>query len=871
MVADRMRKRISVRNLVEFILRAGSIDSRYTGRNRLEEGARVHRKLQKAVGYQAEVFLSVTETRAGVEFTVEGRADGVIVSESGVTVDEIKSTLTPLDLIDGEYEDVRRQPDGAERSQRDHAAPVHADRAERSLRRLHWAQAMCYGYMYSAKENLEEITIRLTYYEMETGGVRRFSHLFTYAQLRDFFTGLLEIYSIWAHFEHEWKETAITSMKAQGFPFESYREGQRNMAAAVYRTIKAGNRLFAMAPTGVGKTISALFPAVKAMGEGSGEKVFYLTAKTVTRQAAQDALDKLRGGGLRVKSVTLTAKDKICFLEERICRPSHCKYADGHFDRINEAIMDVLRNNDSITAEVVAACAENHRVCPFELALDLTLWSDVIICDYNYLFDPQVYLRRFFADGGEYIFLVDEAHNLADRAREMFSASISKRKLLAAQKMLSGEQGIQGMPGLQGKIGAQGAQEAQGAQGAQSGDSPAPARKRKRCAPPCSRILIKVNKLLLEKRKECGDEKFIVEKEPPREIIEALELFSFELSKWLGENPDPHPDLLEIYFDVLSFLKISELFSESYAMLYESGPGGELTVKQFCADPSSLLDERFNCGRAAVLFSATLTPARYFVDILGGNPATANPSAPNPSTANPSVPRSPAPYIALPSPFKRENLLLLIADWISTKYTDREDSIGSVAEIIYRTSAGKPGNYIAYFPSYRYLADVYTLFCEVYPEIRTVRQEKGMAEGEREEFLARFDGNNENMVAFCVLGGVFSEGIDLTGDKLIGTVIVGTGLPQLNRELDIVKGQFNGSGRGFDFAYRFPGMNKVLQAAGRVIRSEEDRGVVVLIDRRFSTRQYTDLYPEHWRHWRAVGDNDELSESLKKFWAGGQE
>ena len=771
-----MQRRVSVRDLVEFILRTGSIDSGFTGRNRLEEGARIHRKLQKAEGYQAEVFLSVSETHGGVEFIVEGRADGVIVTESGAVIDEIKTTLTPLEMIN-----------------EDHS-------------QIHWAQAMCYGHIYCVKNNLERIAVRLTYYEMESGGVKRFTREFEAGELSTFFAKLLEEFAVWARFENEWKEIATASMRELKFPFQNYREGQRRLAAAVYKTITEGGRTFAMAPTGVGKTISTLFPAIKAMGEAIGGKIFYLTAKTITRQAAQAALEKMRENGLRAKSVTVTAKDKICFLEERVCKPTHCIYADGHFDRINDAIMHTLENCESMSAETIADYAKKHLVCPFELSLDLTEWSDVVICDYNYLFDPQVYLRRFFSEYGEYVFLVDEAHNLADRAREMFSARISKRDLLTAKKSLGKQH------------------------------------KKLRAE------LNKINKLLLDKLRECLDSGFSVEKSPPRELITELELFAYEFSKWLGENPDPEQKLLEVYFDILVFLKISELYNERYVTLFENAQSGELTVKLFCADPASLLDERLKCGRATVLFSATLTPAGYFKEVLGGG--------------------DDCKYLALPSPFPRENLLLLIADGISTKYKDRGNNLGRVADMIYHTVCAKTGNYIAYFPSYNYLADVYSAFIEKYPGVFVVRQEPGMTEDKREDFLGLFKSRDETMVAFCVLGGMFSEGVDLPGDRLIGAIIVGVGLPQINTELDIIRDHYGGWGRGFDYAYRFPGMNKVLQAAGRVIRSAEDKGVVLLIDDRFTSRSYTELFPEHWQNWRTVSSAGDLTDTLEKFYLG---
>ena len=773
---DDMLIRISVRNLVEFILRSGSIDSRFSGRNRLEEGARVHRKLQKDEGYLSEVYLTVTEAVGGVVFTVEGRADGIIITDNGVSVDEIKSTLTPLDKIGEDFAFV------------------------------HWAQAMCYGYMYCRENKLDVIGIRLTYYEMETGSIKRFVRTHTSAELSTFFTELLNDYAGWVRYEYEWRGVSGESIRKLKFPFANYREGQRRLAAAAYKTIKGGERLLAVAPTGVGKTVSMLFPALKAMGETYGLKVFYLTAKTVTRQAAQTALDILRADGvLRVKSVAVTAKDKICFLETRDCRPELCEYANGHYDRINIAVIDVLSDNDNITAEVITDYANRHKVCPFELSLDLTLWCDVVICDYNYLFDPQVYLKRFFAEGGDFVFLIDEAHNLPDRARNMWSAAVSKRSLLAAGRLLA---------------------------------------KRDR---EVRSVLSKINKYLLGKLKECGESGFYANPVPLVELEVLLESFATVFSVWLSENTDPAPELLETYFSVLSYLKIAEQYdTDSYTTVLRAAPGGELIVEQLCVDPSRLLDARMECGRSSIFFSATLTPPGYFASVLGcGDDCR---------------------YISIPSPFPRENMLLLVTDDISVKYKDREGNATRIAEMIYHLASGKSGNYIAYFSSYSYLNSVYSSFRDRYPETNAFRQEVKMNEDERVAFLARFNDDGETKIGFCVLGGVFGEGIDLVGDKLLGTVIVGVGLPQLNRELDLVMERYNDTGHGFDFAYRYPGMNKVLQAAGRVIRSDTDRGVVLLIDNRFASRQYTQIYPEHWRDWRSVRGVDNLEKELKSFW-----
>ena len=774
-----MEKRISVRDLVEFILRRGSIDRRFVGVNRAEEGSRIHRHLQKKGGenYQTEIFLSITETCGDVTVKVEGRADGVIIDGDSVTIDEIKTTLTPLANIDEDYNF------------------------------LHWAQAMCYGYIYCRKNEIDSINIRLTYYEMDSGEIKRFVKPFSLDELSVFFADLIEKYSVWVRFERGWKETSTKSFRTLEFPFEAYRPGQRKLAGAVYRTIEAAGSLFAVAPTGTGKTISTLFPAVKAMGEGTAEKVFYLTAKTLTGKAAADAVLKMSERGMRAKTVSLTAKDKICFLETRVCDPEHCKYANGHFDRVNDALFDILNSRDTMTADVILEFAEKHTVCPFELALDVSSHCDIIICDYNYLFDPQVYLKRFFTDGGDYVFLVDEAHNLVDRSREMYSASLNKSGFSDAKKKI--------------------------------GKSYRKLRK----------VLTDINSLLLEKRRELedSDNTLAVQQARYSAFCDLADIFIVEFAKWLSENRQPDDGLLEFYFNALAFSKMDELYDEHYVTVIEAVRGSDLSVKLFCVDPSSLLRARAQMGQAIVFFSATLSPLEYLMSVLGGDEA--------------------AKSLTLESPFPHENLALIVADTISTKYKDRQKTLADISKMIYETVSRKSGNYICYFPSYAYMEDVYTLFSETHPKVCTKKQLRAMSEADRAEFLSVFQaGTGETLLGFCVMGGIFAEGIDLEGDRLIGTIIVGVGLPQINTELDIVRDYYGR--RGYDFAYLFPGMNKVLQAAGRVIRSETDVGVVHLIDERFGTYRYEALFPSHWRHRIRAADGDAVIAALDGFWSG---
>ncbi|MCI9413975.1 MAG: ATP-dependent DNA helicase [Clostridiales bacterium] len=794
---------LPIRRLVEFLLRGGSIDNRFGGMESAQEGARIHRRIQKAAGdaYEAEVTLTLDREVGGIRYTLEGRADGVFTEETEIPgdsagtekqtvpllyVDEIKTVAQPLEMIDENFN------------------------------RTHWAQAMCYACILCIQRDLPSMGVRLTYARREPGRGRRgpeelkhFRRRLSREELESFLDGLLERYRLWGEAQLEWIRLRNESIQALPFPYGAYRAGQREMAAAVYRTIAASGRLFTQAPTGIGKTISALFPAVKSMGEQLSDRLFYLTAKTITRQAAEQAFDGMRGKGLRMRSVTLTAKEKICFLgAERACNPDACPYAKGHYDRVNDALRDLLDSSDAMGREVIEGCARRHTVCPFELALDATLWADGIICDYNYAFDPQVYLRRFFQEVNErYVFLVDEAHNLVDRSREMYSAGVAKSAFRGVLKALP---------------------------------------KKDTLRRPLNRVIRALN----ERAAAMGEETdFYTQEESQTEFNCLLEDFIDDCGPWLELNAgtDGAEEALQLFFDALHYLKIAELYDECFVTTTER-KGRDVVVKQLCLDPSHALDGCMKRARATALFSATLTPLDYFASVLGGNDNTRTQ--------------------ALPSPYDRDRLCLLMADRISTRYRDREESVEPIADGIRRTVGSHKGNYIVYFPSYQYMQTVAGRFEEKYPDVDILVQRGGMDEQEREAFLARFDeGNDHTLVGFCVLGGIYAEGIDLKGSRLIGTIVVGVGLPQLSEEQNLLKTYYSRDGRsGYDYAYTFPGMNKVLQAAGRVIRGEEDRGVVVLMDDRFTTAQYRRLYPEHWRDFRVVRSDEALERELKEFW-----
>lgn len=776
---NQMEVKISVRDLVEFILRSGSIDSSFIGSNRAVEGTRIHQKIQRSFkeGYESEVVLKYTVNYKDFLLTVEGRADGIIHQNDMVIIDEIKTTTAPLEMID------------------EHFNP------------LHWAQAKCYAYIYAEQYHIEDTNVRLTYYQLDLDEIKYIDKCFSFDELKTFFQTITDEYYKWAKKTFDWNVEKIAAIKDLKFPYEDYRKGQREMAVAVYKTIENEKNLFAQAPTGIGKTISAIFPAIKAMGEGHTSKIFYLTAKTITRTAAQDAFSIMREKGLKLKYIILTAKEKICFNGETICTPEECIYASGHFDRVNAAIDDILSNEDELSREIIEEYAKKHKVCPFEFSLDLTLWADAIICDYNYVFDPSVYLKRFFMDrGGDYTVLIDEAHNLVDRSREMFSAELYKRPFLDLKRMMKEE------------------------------------------SPKISKELGKINKFMLDMGKLCGENGYFIVKEPHEKIYALLKTFMHLSEEYLLKHKDGevYEKLLQLYFDCVSFTRIWELYDERYTTYVEK-TDDDVKIKLFCLDPSYQLREVLKKCRASVFFSATLLPMGYHRNILGGSEEDYG--------------------IYLDSPFSIDNRRILIADNISTRYRDREQSYGVIADYIKAVISAKAGNYMVFFPSYQYMDAVYDVFIERYSGINAYAQLPGMTEKEREKFLEFFRPNpEESGIGFCVLGGIYSEGIDLKYDRLIGVIIVGVGLPQICLERNIIREYFEKSQNlGYAYAYMYPGMNKVLQAAGRLIRSEEDKGIILLIDDRFKYQSYQRLFPKEWFPYMRVNELN-IDRCIKNFW-----
>lgn len=793
-----MEFRISVRNLVEFILRNGDIDNsrKAMSDHAMAEGGRIHRMLQKRMGgdYTPEVPLSFQSSTKEYHIILEGRADGVLVGKP-VLIHEIKGTYRHLDKI-----------------------------KEADL--VHLAQAKCYAYMYAAAHEQENMLVRLTYCNMDTEETKDFEYHYEADELEEWFLSILKKYERWTDFEYQWKQKRQESIHSMQFPFP-YRKGQKQLAEYVYQTIVHKKKLFLEAPTGVGKTISTVFPTIKAIGEEKADRLFYLTAKTITRTVADDTIWLLRKKGLAFKSIILTAKEKICFMDEVDCNPKVCPYAKGHFDRINDAIMNLLTTQDSFSREAIENNASKYQVCPFEMSLDLSLFADAVICDYNYLFDPHVYLRRFFAEGNQSknIFLIDEAHNLIDRGREMYSAALKKESFLELKKIV------------------------------------------RVYDPHMEKLLEKCNREILQFKKECSDYLIL---DDISSFLRALERLYSCMEEYL-ENHDESPvrdDVLSFYFEVSHFLYIYEIMDSRYVTYALMQQNGEFIIRLYCIDPSKNLQECMEHGISSILFSATLLPIQYHKALLGG-------------TADDYE-------VYAESDFDTKNRALLVANDVTSKYTRRgKEEYLRIASYIHEIVTAKRGNYMVFFPSYQFMYQVYNVYQDMYEagdDTECVLQTESMKEEEREEFLQHFYGNQakilqeveiqfeievtdqRSLIGFCVLGGIFSEGIDLKKDSLIGVLIVGTGIPQVCREREIIRDYFNQQdGKGYDYAYLYPGMNKVLQAAGRVIRTKEDRGVIALLDERFLNISYKRLFPREWDEYKMT-DKLTINKEIVDFW-----
>lgn len=794
---------LSVRELCARAHKSGSIDARFPHKNReaLQKGSEIHRKLQAAEGsdYQTEVALRHTTVYNGVFYTVQGRADGVLEKDGVVTVDEIKT--------------VRGKNGGL------------------GIRADAFSQLRCYAYFLCEDKHLSRIRLRMRVFYTETEELKDTCTEMTASELRRFYGTLISRIEGFAQFERMRHEELIPSAADVRFPYVEPREGQAELAESCFKAIKKGKRVFAEAPTGIGKTMSTLYPAVRAVGKGLIDRIFYLTARASTRREAYAAAGRLFEKGAQLRTITLYAKEQMCLCEKGCrsgstshCNPVDCPYAKGYYDRVDNVLFELLARQNGFPRVTLEEMGRKHRVCPYELSLDLSLFCEIIICDYNYVFDPSAYLRRYFdaeeGERGQYVFLVDEAHNLPDRARGMYSAELKTNTLEATY----------------GRVDPMADSELEAALGG------------------FIMTFRRLERLCTENRtkNEDGTESgYYINRAPLEKFHAEADNLRHRLDGFVKKQPE-HPlrgALEEISAELRRFVCISEYYDARF-LTYLELQGGALSLRLICIDPAGVLHTCLGRARSAIFFSATLTPPDYFADILGGGKQAIS--------------------LSLPSPYDPENLSVTAVTGISTRMEDREKSYKRIATMIAATVSAKKGNYLVYFPSYDYLEKVLERFQAKFPKVECVVQQRRMSFAERERFLSAFREDEGHLrVGFAVLGGSFSEGVDLPGSRLIGVVVVGVGIPGLSNERNILRDYYeNKCERGYDYAYTYPGMNRVLQAAGRVIRRETDKGVVVLIDSRYGEEPYLHLYPPHWQNIAAAGDARSLAHRLTAFWQG---
>lgn len=772
-------KKVSVRELVAFVHNEESIDNRKQSNHTALEGSKIHRKLQQSMdeNYQSEVSLKTVYQGKQFDIQLEGRCDGIWQKENQIIIDEIKT---------GEHT---------------------FEQLEDATLQLFMAQAKIYAYIYALQEKLEEVVVMVRYFCTQDEKIDEYQNQYSFDELNDYYQETMKEYEKWLIFLDKYRQNRQKKLQALQFPYNNYRKGQRELSIAVYRTLSQEKCLFMEAPTGTGKTLSTLFPALKAMGEYNQGRIFYLTAKTITRQVALDTMKLFEEQQSEIKTIEISAKEKICFMNECKCNPDYCPFAKNYYQKQKLAIWDLLNNGHFYSREQISEVAKKYECCPFELSLDLSLYSDVIVCDYNYLFDPQVYLKRFFElEETDSYFLVDEGHNLISRAREMYSKALSLQLIKDFKKLL-------------------------------------PKHHRKH-----HKILQQFIEYCEESRKLLKDRDYLFQKELPDKLIDLGYRWSEYFRDFLLELKDEIPTWLQnLYFDLMSFLKISEYYDDHFSFLVEL-VNHELQFKIFCLDPAHFIKQKLDFGKGSVLFSATLSPVQYYQNLLVGH------------TDDLTFRQS--------SPFNQNQFQVLVADYLPMTYKYRSQVVDSLCELIKKATDIKAGNYFCFFPSFSYMEEVYQRYIQLYPEAEVLIQSRELKDVEKEAFLANFQAQNEQVVlGFCVLGGVFSEGIDLKKNRLIGSIIVSVGLPQISKEQEELKRYFDEKNQqGFYYIYQLPGFNKMMQAAGRVIRTEEDRGVILLIDQRFSRKDYMQLYPSHWSKGVVVHDLFSMLNQLKQFW-----
>ncbi|MBN8429425.1 ATP-dependent DNA helicase [Microbulbifer salipaludis] len=811
---------LSVGELVAFACRSGDLVGELSGGPSAQEGIRAHQRLQKKrpAGSQAEYRLQETVEQDGHTVVLRGRVDILHPQPDlhrAAQLDEIKTTYVPPHKL-----------------------------AE-SARDLHWAQLKIYGFCYGLQQQFSADTplaLQMLWHNLKEKKTYPESREFRWHELETFARTALSTYLQWHRRWQAHRQAVRASARTLPFPFAEYRAGQRTLAVAAYRCLRDGGELLVEAPTGIGKTISTLFPAIKAVGETTLDQLVYLTAKNSGRQVVRETAARLHAGGLTLSVLELQARDKTCSCNLGLCSRDDagiCPRTRGFFDRLPEARRALL-GRPLLTPEVIAEEADRLQLCPFALSLQMLPWADLVVCDFNYVFDPLVQMQGLRDTRLQRALLIDEAHNLSDRARAMFSAKLSRADSRRAAAACKGSH-----PALQRAIQSLvRALDSWVEQRRESGQQAAPPGKPEKIEKIDEKENGKTTELWITALTDGA----------PHKVSAAVHKVLLVVSQLWEQSQAPPEAIADWLRALFRYQTVEQLAAEHHRCITRAqhlpnrdSRWREQEIELLCLSAADYLQQAYALFHSVIAFSATLRPPSHVVRQLGL--------------------QAEAPYLALPSPFAAEQLGLFVCPFVDTRYRARQRASDTLVDMIARTYHSRPGNYLVFFPSYRFLQQVAECFAAQYPEIPLVQQASGSSDPQRSAFLDNFQSGRRSL-GFAIMGGVFGEGVDYVGEQLVGTIVVGVGLPQVNEEQELLRAACEQRGEnGFDAAYRYPGLTRVLQTAGRVIRSESDRGVVILADNRFADPFYRALYPQHW-HPQTCNNGHALSAALDHFWNG---
>ena len=766
--------KIGVRDLAYFIHQSGDLTTEFFSNHDMLLGSRAHDYLQSQYGPndKAEYYIKREISYLGKTYILDGYIDGILNEDEKIIIEEIKSTTKELDEITIDYH------------------------------KEHLAQAKIYAYLYALENNMDVINIRLTYISVVDYDLKSFDMIAKFDDLEDFTLDTLEQYISWLNMLKTSQNDKIETLETIKFPFDSERPGQRKLMKATYKALTDDEILYCIAPTGIGKTMATMFSALKTLKDN--DKLFYLTAKGSGKNAPLDAIKILSNKGLKIKAIDITAKKKICNAKMGHCNPDECPFTKGYFEKLNQATREIFDKYDIFSEDVILEITNKYQMCAFEFSLYLSYFCDIVIADYNYAFDPSARLIRYFEDDSyKPKVLVDEAHNLVDRSKDMYSAIINEIDIRTLRAKLNGYK-----PSIRND---------------------------------CNKAL----EILDSYREYLTDKTTIIETSMNHDLNVILRNIFQKCDQIFEENKKiKDKDLaLESYFKIMDFLNISEIYSETHRMIIKL-TDDKISINYFCLDASKFILETIKQSiHGIVFFSATLYPIDYHANLITSGEGK---------------------YLELESPFDSNNLDIIINNKISTKYKNRIDSIDSIIETIEILTESKEGNYIIFFPSYAYMNMVIDQIIE--PSYEMIIQKNNLSEQEKNDIITKFKTSTNTKVGFFVMGGVFSEGIDYIGDALSGVIIVGVGLPLICDENNLLKDYYELTYQnGFNYAYTYPGFNKVIQAVGRVIRDYSDRGVAILMDERFNYSEYQLLMPHHWQNRKNISNMYQLKKELKEF------